>query len=124
MKDSWTKVDENKFSDEVQSHMNYAKKELTKVLDKVLGEVYVDVLPWAYSDSLNNFRNAIIEDLISKSPLFLGSRQSEILQKIWDANKTEIVGLLNDDLLAENKRLQRSNDVALGAGTDYWRKFK
>jgi len=121
--ENWTNVDDEKFGLEVEDHMNCVKKKLKSTIEEILSDVYTDIIPYAYGDALTNFRNAMANDLITDKPCLYGTRQAELRQKIWETHKSEIVELLNQDLLKEHERLNRLVDE-YKMRPDYRQKFK
>lgn len=53
-----------------------------------------------------------------------GFVDAKFRQRIWEQYKEEIVILLNQDLVKENKRLKDKLDLYLNSERDYFRAFK
>lgn len=110
-----------RFEKEIQEYSDLAAKNALKAFNDQLDKIYTDVIPHAYGDALCNFRNAMYDDLVSEKPSKFGFVNKKFRQKIWEQHKSELVELLNHDLLEENKRLNRL--VSNMQGRDYLKKF-
>lgn len=108
---------------EAQKIMDSFKPKLVKLMEEVLGDLYVDVSYYVDSDHWTNYRNALLDGLKN-----YGARgpnhehdYKELRQAIYKNHKEEIVKDLNQDIINENEdlkstinyltRLLRNDDV-------------
>lgn len=98
------------FEKQVQERMDNALEVIKKSLNSTLDDLYCDYIPHAYGDALTNFRNAMMEEIVSEGSSRYGYDKKELRQRIWKENKSELVKLLNADLLEENARLNNELD--------------
>lgn len=94
--------------EEAQKIMDSFKPKIKAMMDELLGELYSDVSYYVESDHWTNYRNAIMDGFKN-----YGSGKPshdydyyELRQAIYQNHKDEIVSDLNQDLVAENKKLK------------------
>lgn len=95
-----------KFENDMQELIDAFRAKIKKVAEESISDFYTDVTPFAEMDSLTNFRNVLLEDIVSSKPSLWGYKQKEIRAKILKEHKDEIASLINQDLLNEIERLK------------------
>ena len=94
---------------EAQDLIDGVKKKLSKLMEDVLGEIYVDVVSHIESDSWGNFRNHIMDGFKDYNTRFKQGEYDfkEIRKKIYEDFHDDIIKDLNQDLVNENAQLKK-----------------
>lgn len=93
--------------EEAQRIMTDFKKEITSVIDGVLGDIYCDVATHIESDSWTNYRNYLMSGFRN-----YGNKKTaeydfkDIRKQIYKEFRAEIIEDLNQDILKENEDLK------------------
>lgn len=102
---------------EAERVIELAKKRIKDVCDEALGEIYMGIPRYIESDSWTNFRNDMMDGFRDyRTRIKQGEYDfKQIRQTIYNEFRAEIIADLDQDNLAEIKRLQeavkRLNDM-------------
>jgi hypothetical protein len=88
------------------------RKQMVSMIDEILGDFYVDVLPHIESDSWTNFRSSIISGMSAYSPNLGSYDRKRIREAIYRDHREEIIKDLNQDLIDEVESLKSQLDIA------------
>jgi hypothetical protein len=82
---------------------------LKKAAEEVLGQLYVDVACHIESDSWTNYRNALMDGFRDYKNRLVSHEFDfkQIRQQIYKEYRKEIIDDLNQDLIADNQRLEK-----------------
>jgi hypothetical protein len=94
---------------EAQFFLDQFKKKLLGICEDVIGDLYVNIMPYIESDSWNNFRNQVVSELqgYGKSKLVSRYEIELIRRSLLDNYRDEIIKDLNQDMLEEIKSLKK-----------------
>ena len=82
------------------------KAELVKTSEKVISDMYCDILPHIESDGWSNMKTQILQDLKNYSNHASKYDYKVIREQILKENRDEIIKDLNSDLLEINRQLE------------------
>lgn len=89
----------------IEEVMASFSKQLKRLQDDTISELYCDLLPYFQDDLISNVRTSIIRDLKYSEQRY-GYDFVEIRKTILKENRDELIEDLNQDNLNEIKRLQ------------------
>ena len=94
---------------EAQAFIEHFKKKLIGICEDVIGELYVNIMPYIESDSWCNFRNQVVSELQGYGKGKLVSEYDfELIRKaILNQHREEIIKDLNQDMVEEIKILKK-----------------
>ncbi len=94
---------------EAQLFLDQFKKKLLGICEDVMGDLYVNIMPYIESDSWGNFRDQVISEIqgYSKGKLISGYDFELIRRAILNNYRDEIIKDLNQDMLEEIKSLKK-----------------
>ena len=94
---------------EAQELVDKFKKQLKKVANEVIGDLYCDVACFIESDSWTNYRNKIMDGFRDyRNNKIQGAHDfKEIRQQIYKKFRDEIIEDLNQDMLEEIESLKK-----------------
>ena len=94
---------------EAQALMGDFKRQLKKLADEVLGNLYCDVIDHIETDSWTNYRNDLMDGFQNyNNRLVQGEHDfKKIRQAILKEHREDIIADLNQDLVAENEQLKK-----------------
>lgn len=104
---------------EAQAFLDNFKLRMSKLVDEVMSEAYVDCMPYIESDSWLNFRNAAISWVQGYKELS-GYDASAVREAILKNHREQIINDLNQDHLKRIKWLEE----ALERERDLRRRFQ
>lgn len=93
---------------EAERVIETAKKRIKDACDEALGEIYMGIPCFIESDSWTNFRNDMMDGFLDyRTRIKQGEYDfKQIRRQIYNEFRAEIIADLNQDHLAEIKRLQ------------------
>ena len=85
------------------------KKKLAGICEDVMGDLYVNIIPYIESDSWCNFRNQVVSELQGYSKVKLASEYDFALirKAILKHHRDDIIKDLNKDMLEEIEGLKK-----------------
>lgn len=103
------KYDPAELDKQGQSYMDTFKKKMKALCEEILGDVYVDLMPHIESDTWTNYRNVLRDEYEYelKNSKFKSEYAVRFRKVIFQENRKEMAELINQDLLEENKKLNK-----------------
>lgn len=94
--------------EEAQKIMDSFKPKLVSLITEILGDLYTDVSFYVESDHWTNYRNALMNGFndYKRGKIDHSYDFKELRRAIYENNKEEIIKDLNQDLVAENRKLE------------------
>lgn len=94
---------------EAQFFLDQFKKKLLGICEDVIGDLYVNIMPYIESDSWSNFRNQVVSELqgYGKGKLVSKYEIELIRRSLLDNYRDEIIKDLSQDMLKEIERLKK-----------------
>ena len=106
--------------EEAQRIMDSFKPRLAKLMDEVMGDLYVDVVAYVDSDSWTNYRNDLMDGFkgYKNGSDNHGHDFKELRQAIYANHKEEIIKDLNQDLVGEVEKLKEHIEILQQQASD------
>jgi hypothetical protein len=100
-------------AEEAQELIEKFKKQLAKVVEDVIGDMYVDIVPHIESDAWTNYRNDLLAGLTNyRNRKIQGDYDfTRIRRSMYEEYRDEIIEDLNQDLLKENESLKKQIEM-------------
>lgn len=102
------KYDEDKLNKEAQHFMDVYRAKFKSIADEMLGELYVNILPYLKSDTWTNYREALRLELEHeyKYSIFKDRWAENFRRAVFVENREEMVKLLDQDIYRRLKHLE------------------
>lgn len=102
------KYDEEKLQKDAQEFMDKYRVKMKDISDEILGELYVNILPYVETDSWTNYRESLRIDLEHeyKFRKFKEPWATNFRRAIFVENRDEISKLISEDILNRIKHLE------------------
>lgn len=102
------KYDSEKLEKEAQDFIDSFKTKLTKIADETISNLYVNIMPYAETDTWTNYREALRLELEHdyRFSIFKDDWAKNFRKAIFIENKEELAELISKDLLEKIKKLE------------------
>jgi predicted nucleotidyltransferase len=102
------KYDEEKLQKDAQEFMDKYRVKMKDISDEILGELYVNILPYIETDSWINYREALRIDLEHeyKFKKYKEPWATNLRRAIFVENRDEVSKLISEDILNRIKHLE------------------
>ena len=102
------KYDADKLQVEAQEFIDLYRKKMKEVADDILGEIYVNIMPYMETDTWTNYREALRVELEHeyKYSNFKSEWATKFRRAVFVENREEISKLIEHDILKRIKHLE------------------